>query len=55
MTLTQRITQVLQQRKIMQEQLKDRRALSRQRLEAICEKPADSDNRVIIFDSAKGA
>jgi len=55
MTLTQRITQVLQQRKIMQEHLKDRRSLSRQRLEAICDKPADSDDRVIIFNGAKRA
>ena len=55
MTLTQRITQVLQQRKIMQEQLQDRRKLSRARMEAICEKPASSDSRVIIFDGARRA
>jgi len=53
MTLTQRITQVLQQRKIMQEQLKDRRKLSRERLEAICDKPVASEDRVVIFEGAK--
>lgn len=55
MTLTERITLVLQQRKIMQEQLEDRRKLSRARMEAICEKPASRDNRVIIFNGAKHA
>jgi hypothetical protein len=53
MRLFQRITQVLQQRKIMQEHMKDRRALSRQRLEAICESPAGDDGRVVIFSGAK--
>lgn len=52
MTLTERITKVLQQRKIMQEQLKDRRRLCRQRLEAICNKP-DMENRVIVFEAGK--
>ncbi len=55
MTLTQRITQVLQQRKIMQEQLQDKRALSRARMEAIYERPARSKNRVIIFNGGKRA
>lgn len=55
MTLTQRITQVLQQRKIMQEQFQDKRALSRARMEAICKQPADRDNRVIIFNGGKRA
>ena len=53
MRLLNKITQVLQQRKIMQAHFRDRRALSRQRLEAICENPAGDDGRVVVFNGAK--
>jgi len=51
MTLTEWIKEVLKQRDLLQEQLQERRALSRARMEAICENPGE--DRVIIFQGPK--